>query len=67
MKIDFKTILSKCIEQVGGRKMTIFLLMFVSITILFLAKYEIEKYADALYPYVLALVIGNVGEHFAKK
>jgi nitrate/nitrite transporter NarK len=59
--------MQKIFEFLGGRKMTIFSIMFLVITILFLFNYKVDEYADALYPYVLALVIGNVGEHFAKK
>lgn len=59
--------MKKLIEKIGGRKMMIFFIMFIAVTFLFIMNYDVVKYADALYPYVLALVIGNVGEHFAKK
>lgn len=59
--------MKKLIENVGGRKMVIFLLVFLVTTILFVLKYDVKMYGETLMPFVGILVIGNVGEHMVSK
>lgn len=59
--------IAEFIAAVGGRKMFTFLLLFLSITFLFIFGYDVSSYAMAMSPFVGLLVVGNLTEYKIKK
>ena len=59
--------MNSLIKQCGGRKMFVFLLVFLVITVGWFLKLDVGSYAMAVTPFVGMLVIGNLGEHKIKQ